>query len=226
MHLLSIGRISFTEGLNNQRRWTSVIFSLCSMSGKSRRLNIQASNRSISNCRQFLIIYEEMRNVVFIRKATHVTSSGSIPYLSELIFMSFNFLRRTISLCKSFGWSIKSMYSVWIFEQNLCILCQFVQDCHCNPGLTAFKRPWHWRAERSRGMIEKELPFLPLPHPNPTPRTGRGWPILPTLGHKFLYTKQCVQICTQNVYKREPLDDECDSRQPWPQMTLDFYTTV
>ena len=67
VHLLSTRRTSFIERPCDQLRWTSVIFSLCSMSGKSRRLNIQASNRSISNCRQFLIIYEVVISVVLVR---------------------------------------------------------------------------------------------------------------------------------------------------------------
>ncbi len=117
VHLLSICRTSFTGRSYTQWSWTCVIFLLCSRSAKSPRLNTQASNRSISTCRQFLIIYEEVSNVVLIRKATHVTSFGSIPRVVPMN-RSFSFLRRTISICKSFGWSIKSIFSVSIFGQN------------------------------------------------------------------------------------------------------------
>jgi hypothetical protein len=118
VHLLSIGRVSFTETPKNHFRWTSLIFVLCSRSAKSSGLNLKASTRSISTCGQFLIICEEVSNVVIIRKATNVTSFGSI--LSSKIEMcrSFNFLRRNISLCKWFDSSLKFSCSVWIFREK------------------------------------------------------------------------------------------------------------
>jgi hypothetical protein len=100
VHLLSIGRTSFTGRSYKQLRWTSVVFLLCSRSAKSSRLNVQASNRSLSICRQFLIIYEEVSRVIIFRKATHFTSFG---YVSNPMCRSFSFFSRTISLIKAFG---------------------------------------------------------------------------------------------------------------------------
>jgi hypothetical protein len=117
VHLLStIRRPSFTEGQVKHRRWISFKFLYCSNSGKSRRVK-EASTRSTSSCRQFLIIYEAVRNVFLFRIATDVTSFGSIPLLLTMS-RTFNFLRRIMSLCKSFGWSIKRSFSVCIFGQK------------------------------------------------------------------------------------------------------------
>ena len=75
------------------------------------------STRSISTCRQFMIIYEEVIRVVLVWKATIFTSFGSSP-MQVPMCRSFNFLRRTISLCKSSGWFITCVFSVWIFGQK------------------------------------------------------------------------------------------------------------
>ena len=63
VHLLSIGRTSLKEGPSTQLRWTSFIFLLCSNSVKSRRAMTYESTRSISTCRQFLIIYKEVNSL-------------------------------------------------------------------------------------------------------------------------------------------------------------------
>ena len=112
------GRYFWSFGIepSNQRRWASFKFVLCSNSAKSRSLMPKESTRRISTCRQFLII-EEVSSVVLVISVTNVTSFGRVPML-VLMWRCFNFSRRTISLCKSFGCSVKDTFSAWIFEQK------------------------------------------------------------------------------------------------------------
>ena len=86
--------------------------------------SLWAQTRSISTCRQFLKIYEEL-TALFLFDKTDVTSWGSRSHYTtdyELIICRSLFFRRAVSLWSSVSsLSTSSMYpsfNVWIFEHK------------------------------------------------------------------------------------------------------------
>ena len=121
-HFLSVGKISSIDGPFPHLRWTSVVCSNGSISAKPCNVALTTSNRSISTWRQTLTIYEEVSSDFIIFEAINVTSFIS-PASQVVTSSTFSFLRRAISLCKSFGWSIRSSFRLWVFKQAERIHC-------------------------------------------------------------------------------------------------------